>query len=93
MNRSALGTKWLWYWPTWYVIFLFLDLLSEFGGQPLTNGEALTLHNKVLAMLDKEGLSYQVATWQLYYAEVVKLESETIAMKTFLDFIDKMDGN
>lgn len=44
-------------------------------------------------MMDKEGLSYQAAAWQLYYAEVLKLESETIAMNMFKEFIHKIDGN
>lgn len=59
----------------------------------LTTREVLTLHNEVLAMMDKEGLSYQVAVRQLYYTEVVKLESEMIVMKAFSDFMDKIDGH
>lgn len=42
--------------------------------------------------MERENLTYPAAARQLYYAEVSKLEAESIALNAFTDFRRQMDG-
>lgn len=42
--------------------------------------------------MEREGMSYPIAARQLYYAEVAKLEAETIALHAFESFRERLKG-
>lgn len=51
----------------------------------------MQLHKEVVALMEREGLTYEAAARLLYYAEVAKLKAEAIALRAFKDFSKELD--
>ncbi|KAG6904540.1 hypothetical protein DXG01_009183 [Tephrocybe rancida] len=59
---------------------------------PLTECEIVALHTEVSALANWAKIKFKDAAWELYYAEIAKLQAEATASNAWTQVRDRVDG-
>ncbi|KAG6914838.1 hypothetical protein DXG01_015044 [Tephrocybe rancida] len=59
---------------------------------PLTEHEIVALHTEVSALADWAKIKFKDTAWELYYAEIAKLQAEATASNAWMQARDHVDG-